>query len=135
MGACYSVSLRIKPKDEKKAFNLLLQGMKRNEETDQANYRLDDFEKEGTKADTLDNLLKAVLAGWPYNHFRKSGPDADGFTTYENDFEACYGWEWVMIMAFQDMAPALVDGSSFYIEPDNDYDEFIIENGKCIQKH
>ena len=99
MGACCSVTLRMKAKDEEKAYRALLDDMNLNERENRANYNFAAFRRNGNDADTLESLIRIVLADWPSCQFRKSGPDKDGFITYENDFDACYGWEYIMILA------------------------------------
>ena len=54
---------------------------------------------------------------------------------WESDFDASYGWEWVMIEWFKYVAPYLKDGSELYIAPDSSWDELVIKDGMCIQTH
>ena len=54
---------------------------------------------------------------------------------YENDFNASYGWERIMMEWFEVLAPFLANGSQMLIYPDEDYDKLVIKNGKCVQIH
>lgn len=132
MGMCYSVTLYIKPKNESDAFRALLADMHLNERENRANYNFAAFRRNGNDADTLESLIRIVLADWPSCQFRKSGPDKDGFVTYENDFDARYGWEYIMILAFRALAPHLHDGSSFVIGTDDDTTEYTVTDGAIL---
>lgn len=119
MGACYSVNLKVNIKDEKGVIEALKEHM--NNDTS-AVY-------ENTDAETFDDLIRVLLA----DHQRK----VDIFKEkkwyyYENDFDASYGWESVMLEWFEVMAPFLKNGSRLIIYPDSGRDEVVIRNGKCV---
>lgn len=49
---------------------------------------------------------------------------------FASDFDASYGWEWVMQSWFNIVAPVLNDGSTLEIYPDSGKDMGIVKNGK-----
>lgn len=130
MGACYSVELKVKFKDELSAKTALQSMLKVYPHT---NFGIEEFAKEGTFTEKIDDIIKIFLAGWKQTPFKKKKDD--DMTVYSNDFDACYGWEIVMIDMFKTICPFLENGSSFYIEPDDDYDELEARDGKCIFLH
>ena len=50
------------------------------------------------------------------------------------DFNAYYGWEGVMMDAFEEIAPYLTEQSEIKIYPDSGCDHGIVRNGKCEWK-
>lgn len=130
MGACYTVILRVKPKDEKTAYHILREWMCKHEKDGFCCFSLPAHEKEGLKPDTFLNIIRILLAGWNETPYKESKPDEEGFITCENDFTASYGWEIVLLSFAEALAPLLADGSNIYIEPDDGYHEFQIRNGK-----
>lgn len=130
MGACYSVVLRLKVKDENKAF----QAVKQFIVNSSVRSSIEELRQEGVDTDTLDGLIRVVLAGWKCTQYRTK-TESDGFVVYENDFNASYGWEGFLIDFFKVLEPFMEDTSSIYIEPDDDYDEAIVENGKINWIH
>lgn len=129
MSTCYSVSFKAKVKDRAAATAKI----KDFTATENAHLHLDEFHDEGVDTDSFEGLVQVCLAGWRCTQYRTR--EEDGFTVFENDFNASYGWEVVLIDMFKALAPFLEDGSSIYIEPDDDYDEFIIENGEIVRMH
>lgn len=130
MGACYNVQLLYKVKDETKAKDALLNFVN----TTKANFHLDTFKKQGVDTDSLRGLIQVILAGYertPYRDIEQRG----GFRFATNDFNASYGWEILLIDFFKALAPHLEDGSKIYIEPDDDWSEYVIENGTVKQTH
>ena len=130
MGMCYFVDLGAKFKDRNEAARILREHMENEERGNRVNFHLS--EHEDKELSSIDALVRIVLADWPRSRVRIS-ETKDGFVYYSNDFNACYGWEQVMIDAFIAMTPALEDGSSFYISPDNDQYELVVENGSCVR--
>lgn len=130
MGACYYVKLKAKVLDEKGAVNALNEHMKNDTRT---NYSLEEYATQGIGTETFDDLMRIFLAGWKHQEVGIS--KGNGFTFYENEFSASYGWESVMIKMFHVLAPYLDNGSRLLIYPDVNYDELVIENGECIQEH
>ena len=130
MGACYSVSLKVKTKNEEKA----IKSLRNKIDTDRnVNYNLKKLCEEGESIDAFNDLIGIFLAGGDSQELNIETDN--NFITYQNDFDAPYGWERVMIEMFQTISPFLEDGSKFLIYIDNDYDEFIIKKRKCIQLH
>lgn len=129
MGACYSVDLKVNFIDEEGAVKALNEHMVNDTRAD---YSLEKYANIGVTPDTFDGLMKILLAEAQrkvviYEH--------EGFKFYENDFDASYGWEGVMMDWFNVLAPFLKNGSELLIYPDSDYDKLVIKNGKCIQIH
>lgn len=119
MGACYSVQLKVNIKDEKGVIEALKEHM--NNDTS-AVY-------ENTYEETFDDLIRALLA----DHQRKVDIfEEKKWRYYENDFDASYGWERVMLEWFEVMAPFLSNGSQIIICPDDGIDEVVVRDGKCI---
>lgn len=127
MGACYSVIIKVKLIDENKAVDKLKAHITQDKNV---NYSLDKYAKIGAVPDTFDNLMRILLA----EHQQKvSILQDEDFKIYENDFNASYGWERVMVEWFELMSEFLVDGSQLIIYPDNGYEVFEIQEGKCEQ--
>ena len=129
MGACYSVSLKVNLIDEEGAIKALNEHIAKDTGVD---YVLEEYANIGARPDTFDGLMKILLAEAQrkvtiYQHGR--------FKIYDNDFDASYGWERVMMEWFNVLAPFLADKSVLLIYPDSDYDKLIIKNGKCVQVH
>ena len=129
MGACYSVCLKVNFIDEEGAVKALNEHMTNDT---RANYSLEEYINIGATPDSFDGLMKILLAEAQrkvdiYEHGR--------FKVYENDFDASYGWEGVMMDWFNVLAPFLKNGSELLIYPDNGYDKLVIKNGKCVQIH
>lgn len=129
MGACYSVTLKVNLIDEKGAINALNHHIAQDART---HYALEKYASIGVGTTTFDDLMRILLAELqcPVSIFQKSE-----FRVYENDFNASYGWESVMMEWFEVMTPFLADGSELFIFPDEDYDKLVIQNGKCVQLH
>lgn len=135
MGQCYNVALKIKVNDEQGAIRALKQKIDRAQE-DNVEYNVDYFrENEGVDVDTLDGLVRIFLAGYetiPYHRFEK---DVErGFTCYRSAFDACYGWETVMIDFFNVLAPFCTNLSWIKIWPDSGLDYGIVRRGRLIWK-
>ena len=129
MGACYSVSLKVNLIDEEGAIKALNEHIAKDTGAD---YSLEEYANIGATPDTFDGLMKILLAEAQrevtiYQHGR--------FKIYDNDFDASYGWERVMMEWFNILAPFLEDKSVLLIYPDSGYDKLVIKNGKCVQIH
>lgn len=131
MGACYTAQLHIgfeNKTDERMALKKLQEFVY----SERANFGLDSWKKDGVGTDSLEDIFKILLAS-QQGYFTA---DHDGqWSDYENDFDASYGWEGVLIDMFELITPYLKNGSKFYLDCDNDYDEFIVDNGECVQLH
>lgn len=132
MGACYYIELKIKIKNEISVIEILQERIKRNTEQG-VNYCLQNFRKNGIGTETLDDLFKIFLAGDRSSY--EAERQENDVIYIQNGFDASYGWETEMIEMFKEIAPALENGSEFYIYPDNDYDLIVVENGKYKQIH
>ena len=129
MGACYSVTVKVNVLDEPGAIKTLNEHIANDIGTD---YSLDKYAANGITTETFDGLMRILLAGVQhevaiYQHGK--------FTLYDNDFDASYGWERIMMEWFELLAPFLADKSQLLIYPDEDYDKLVIKNGKCVQIH
>jgi len=125
MGSCYNVYLKVKFTDEEKAA-LALQDKISWAREDHVYYSLDHYQLLGIGSEKLDDLLQIFFGGW-YGKLKKQ-EDSEGWLT--SDFDASYGWEGVMMDAFDCIAPYLEDGSEIEIYPDSGKDHGIVENGK-----
>lgn len=127
MGACYSVTMKVNVVDEKGAVNALNHHIASDART---HYALEKYANIGVTTATFDDLMRILLAEIQHPiDITQNG----NFKFYENDFNASYGWECVMMEWFGVMTPFLADGSELIIYPDEDCDELIIKNGKCVQ--
>lgn len=130
MGACYSVRLKVKLQDEEGAIKALNEHMTNNT---RANYSLEEYAEQGVTTETFDDLMRIFLAGWKGQEVVIG--EAKGFTVYDNDFDASYGWERVMMEMFEVLTPFVKDGSELFMYVENDYDKLVVKNGKCVQVH
>lgn len=129
MGQCYSVEIKAMFTDEDGAKKALQAKLDRHEE-DHVNYHLDHFTGElGLSIDNLHDLMGIFFGGWK-GKLEPSATDEWEFA----DFDACYGWESLMMDAFEEIAPYLADGSVIKIWPDSGCDHGTVRNGKCEWK-
>lgn len=129
MGACYEVTVKIRVSDEAVAVKALNEHIANDNRT---NYNLERYKEFGITPDTLDGLMRILLAE---RQSKVSAWQEGQYRCYENGFDASYGWESVMMAWFNVLTPFLSDGSQMLIYPDSDYDELIVRNGKCVQLH
>ena len=126
MGQCYLVELKVKFRDDAGAKKALQAKLDRHEE-DHVNYNLDHFTGElGLSTDNLHDLMGIFFGGWK----GKLEPSTTDDWQYA-DFDASYGWESLMMDAFEEIAPFLADGSVIKIYPDSGCDHGTVRNGKC----
>ena len=126
MGQCYSVNLKVRFTDEDGAKKALQAKLDRHEE-EHINYNLSHFTEElGMSTDSLHDLMGIFFGGWE----GKLEPSTTDDWKYA-DFDASYGWECVMMDAFEEIAPYLTDGSEVNIYPDSGCDHGTVRNGKC----
>lgn len=130
MGQCYSVILKIKVNDEQGAKRALKEKIENDK--DRVQYNVEDFKKEGVDTDSLAGLIRVFLAGWKGNNFEIKSQRK--FTCFSNDFNACYGWESVMLEMFEALAPYLADRSWIKVWPDSGLDYGIIRDHKVDWK-
>lgn len=132
MGACYSVNLKVKFTDAEGAKDALQRKVARAQE-DHTNYNLDHYRGDlGLDLDSLKGLLQVFFGGWEARLRPAVGKDGIYLTS---DFDASYGWEGVMMEAFEDLAPYMEEGSSIKIYPDSDYDHAVVKEGKAVWIH
>jgi len=124
MGACYSVTLKVDLVDEHGAVKALNDHM--------ANDKRAVYNTTGIATNTFDGLMQSLLAD---HQHKVTMWQVEEFRCYENDFNASYGWESVMLDWFEVMAPFLGDCSTLLIYPDSDYDEVTIKDKKCLYIH
>jgi hypothetical protein len=117
--------MNVRFRDEEKAKEALQRkiGMAKVEHT---NYNLDHFRDLGIGTDSLPDLMGIFFGGW--KGVLNSTPAGYLYA----DFDASYGWESVMMEAFEDISPFLEDGSFIKIWPDYGCDYGIVENGTCV---
>ena len=127
MGQTYSVYLAIKFKDIDGATQALKDRIARAKD-DRVNYSLEHIAELGKDMDCLLDLLTIFYGGWDCELAINQQPN--GFVEYSSGFDASYGWEWVMMTAFEDIAPFLENESSLIIYPDSGRDQGIVKNGK-----
>lgn len=132
MGACYSVILKLKVLDEPAAVKALQAKLGRTKE-EHTEYSLEHLKKIGIGTDTLEDLLKIFFGGYDG---KLNKEEKRILATHSSAFDASYGWESVMMTAFQEIAPFLRPGSSIRIYPDYDYDYGVVtREGKLEWKH
>lgn len=127
MGQCYSVILKVKVNDEAGLVKALKEKISRAEE-ERVDYSLDHFAELGIGTDTSLDLFKIFFAGW--KGVFTSTPDGKLLA----DFDCSYGWENVMITAFNEIAPYLKDNSYIKIYPDSGCDYAKVKDGKAVWK-
>lgn len=122
MGQCYSVILKVNFTDKQKAADALNDKISWAAE-ERTNYNLGHYQELGIGSDTIEDLLKIFFGGWSGNLKTRE----DG--SMDSDFDASYGWEGVMMDAFERIAPYLEDGSMIKIYPDCGVDKGTVVNG------
>ena len=127
MGQCYSIILKVKVNDEAGLVKALQNKISRAE-TERVQYNLDHFAELGIGTGTLEDLFRIFFAGWEGKF--TSTPDGKLLS----DFDCSYGWENVMITAFDEIAPYLKDNSYIKIYSDSGCDYAKIKNGEAVWK-
>ena len=122
MGQCYSVYLKVKLADEKGAINALNNFVDTYEH---ANFYAEEFENEGIDRNTIEGLFRAIFGGWNFNHPKYSVDK--GTISYECNFDASYGWEYVMTDGFAVLAPYA--SGTYKCYPDSGCTKGTIKNG------
>lgn len=125
MGQTYSVNLKLKFSDEKGAVKALREKIARGKD-ERVMYYLDHYRLLGIGTEKLTDLLRIFFSGWTGE--LEEHPE----NTLSSDFGASYGWEGVMMDAFDEMAPFLEDGSSIRIYPDSGVDKGTVKNKKAL---
>jgi len=125
MGQTYDVNLRVRFKDEKGAKNALLAKIGRAQE-ERVLYDMQGLRMKGFDFDNILDLMSVFFCGWGQRL-----KVADKSWLY-SCFDASYGWENVMMDAFDKIAPFLEDDSEIKIYPDSGRDYGYVENGQVI---
>lgn len=120
MGMCYDVSLTLSYDDEQAVVDRIKKAI---EEIDAV--------FKAPASESLADMVKVLITDSCFEENRED----KGRVRFESSFSASYGWEQVMIDAFQIMAPALRDGSMLYIMPDSGYDKLVVQSGAAVQLH
>lgn len=126
MGQCYDVNLRVRFKDEKGAKKALFDKIGRANK-EKVLYNMQGLRMKGFDFDNIWDLMSVFFCGWG----QRLKETADKSWLY-SCFDATYGWENVMMDAFDKIAPYLEDGSEIKIYPDSGCDHAYVENGKAI---
>ena len=127
MGAVYSVELTMGAKAENtdniiEAVNTVFE-----------NYGIEHFKKD---VNTIEDVIKTVfVAKSNMSNLTVINKGTYDEYNFNSDFDASYSWEGVMIASFEAMAKYLEDESRLIIYPDNDYDEYVVKNGKAVFVH
>ena len=130
MGACYSVTVKVKLTTLKDAEERLQKKILQDSKTD---YDIEKYAADGIGIDKFDDLMRIFLASRKKSSFMINHKNE--WTYYINDFDASYGWEGVLMDMFRVLVPDLMDGSEILIYPDEDYDHLKVKGGKCITVH
>lgn len=131
MGQCYSVYLKVRFNDEDGAKKELRNKISRGKE-EHIGYDVDGLvAKHGYDLDNMSDLLSVFFSGWG-SRLKRDYRDTE---IRMADFNACYGWEGVMIETFSIIAPFMEDGSYMKIFPDSDYDHLEVKDGKAVMIH
>lgn len=121
----YSVYLEIHIKDAEGLKKALTGKIARGEE-EHIDYHLEHYKSIGVDTDTLDGLLQVIFGG------KNAGLETTSDGTLVSHFDAAYGWENIMMEAFEEMAPFLEEGSKLQIYHYGGYDLQVVKNGKAI---
>lgn len=124
MGQTYDVNLRVRFKDEKGAKQALSDKISRAKQ-EHIIYDMQGLRRKGFDFDNIWDLMSVFFCGWGEKLL-----DASDKSWRYSCFDASYGWESVMMDAFEKIAPHLEDGSEIKIYPDSGCDHGIVENGK-----
>ena len=124
MGQTYDVNLRVRFKDEKGAKKALFDKISRAKQ-ERVLYDMQGLRMKGFDFDNIWDLMSVFFCGWGEKIL-----DASDKSWRYSCFDASYGWESVMMDAFEKIAPYLEDGSEIKIYPDSGCDRGIVENGK-----
>ncbi len=130
MGQTYSVTLRARFTDEQGAAQALRDKIARGDE-EHTNYSLEHYKELGIGTDDIEDLIRIFIGGWNGTVTKKP---SNGLIRYDSGFDACYGWEGVMMTMFNELVPYLHPSSTMRIYPDSGCDFAKIVNGKAVWK-
>ena len=126
MGQTYDVTFDLKVKDRQKLIDEL------NAFVDETNGKSINWDIDNTDRTSLNSLMKAVITDRGFFSIVEDGNEPAAH--FSSAFDACYGWEGVMMNTFEVMAPFLKDGSTCEIWPDSGVDRGKVKNGKVVWK-
>lgn len=123
MGQTYDVNLRVRFKDEKGAKRALENKVSKGRQ-EHVLYDMQGLRMLGFDFDDVWDWMSVFFCGWG----QKLKETANADWLYSG-FDASYGWEQVMMDAFEKIAPYLEEGSEIKIYPDSGCDHGIVNNG------
>jgi len=123
MGQTYSVNVKLIRDNDEVLIRKMNEFIRVTEadESRRTDFSLDAYRKRGIGTESVEDLMKIFITD--------RGFESDG-VNFESDFDACYGWESVMLDMFKFIAPVLKDGSEIEIWPDDGWQRLYIKNGK-----
>lgn len=131
MSACYAINLDIYVKNEDNIIKKLTDKIAKDEASDHARYQSSPDE-----STTLKEMLAIFLASNQKGYeFEEKWEGKEHHVIASSYFNASYGWEIILIEMFKAIVDDLKDGSGLIIDIENDYDKFIVKDGKVIQLH
>lgn len=133
MGQTYDVNLRVRFKDEKGAKRALFDKISRAKQ-EHVLYDMQGLRMKGFDFDNIWDLMSVFFCGWGQKFHQQGDWEKNHEMQKEgvwlwSGFDASYGWELVMMDAFEKIAPYLEDGSEIKIYPDSGIDHGIVNNG------
>lgn len=135
MGQCYDVNLKVRFKDKDGAKKALQNKIARAEE-EKVSYNLPSHGDRRFDTDDLWDLMALFFGGWDGRFHKQDDWEKNHEMRKEgvwiwSGFDASYGWEGVMMDAFDEIAPFLEEESEIKIYPDSGVDHGIVVNGKA----
>jgi len=128
MSQVYSISLKFDYLNKDLAKNAIQRKIARGPE-EHINYDLGHYKDDiGLDLDNVHDLVRLIFGGWDAELDSTTLPGYDGWLF--SGFNASYGWEHVMMTAFEDIAPFLEDGSHLIIDIDEGVDEGVVKDGQ-----
>ncbi len=134
MGQTYDVNLRVRFKDEAGAKRALFAKIGRAKE-ERVLYDMQGLRMKGFDFDNIWDLMSVFFCGWGQKFHQQGDWEKNHEMQKEgvwlwSGFDASYGWENVMMDAFEKIAPYLEDDSEIKIYPDSGCDYGYVENGE-----
>lgn len=131
MGQCYTVTAKLKYDSLLK----LRKAMIKSIQSIDCNWHLDFEHPERILSEEIFNAVFQNHGQTDYKLELKVYKNKSCEFIINSSFDQSYGWESLMMEFFEDITPALRNGSSLLIYPDSDYDRLVVKNGECIQTH
>ena len=133
MGAVYNTEFTIKTKEgaEDEIFDRLNQFIEA-EDGNSVDFNISKIKDNGNNMETYLDLLKIF-----FSTCSKPAKDitieSNGCLSYDNDFDASYGWFAIMEEAIYTISTYLDDCSYFCIESDDESELYVIKGGDVIE--